>query len=90
MDYGLIAFSSTYAAIYAQKALKPVAPVQVMPVLREISASCGIALRVEPAHWGAARAALAACELAPGEYAFYAVSFSPPALRVRPVGAQEP
>ena len=60
-----------------------------MPVLREISASCGIALRVEPAHWGAARAALAACELAPGEYAFYAVSFSPPALRVRPRAISE-
>ena len=59
--------------------------VQVMPVLREISASCGIALRVDPAHWEAAQAALAACELKPEEYAFYAVTAGSHALQVRPV-----
>lgn len=37
MDYGVITFTSTYGAIYAQKVLRPVADVLTMPVLREIS-----------------------------------------------------
>ena len=45
MDYGVITFTSTYGAIYAQKVLRPVADVLTMPVLREISLGCGIAVR---------------------------------------------
>ena len=41
MDYGVITFTSTYGAIYAQKVLRPVADVLTMPVLREISLGCG-------------------------------------------------
>ena len=33
MDYGVITFTSTYGAIYAQKVLRPVADVLTMPVL---------------------------------------------------------
>ena len=74
MDYGLVTFSSTYAAIYAQKVLRPVVDVLTMPVLREISLGCGIALRFRPGDLDAVRAALAGSDLRAGEYAFYGVT----------------
>lgn len=46
--YYLAVFDSTNAAILAQKLLDDLAPV-MMPTLREISASCGMSLRLEPA-----------------------------------------
>ena len=70
MDYGVITFTSTYGAIYAQKVLRPVADVLTMPVLREISLGCGIAVRFRPEDGAAVRAALAASTLRPDEYAF--------------------
>ena len=85
MDYCTAAFSSTYAAIYAQERLKGVAPVLTMPVLREISLGCGIALRFDPEHLPAVRAALAASDLRPEEYAFYAVTGKGPALKAEPL-----
>ena len=85
MDYGLITFTSTYGAIYAQKLLEPVAPVRVMPVLREISLGCGMALRFPPEDLDGVRQALAGSELKPGEYAFYAITGSGPALRAEPL-----
>ena len=81
MDYALITFASTYGAIRAQEALRPAVKAVTMPVLREISLGCGIALRLAPGDLGLARTALAACGLEPGEYAFYAVTGSGPALR---------
>ena len=81
MDYGLLTFASTYGAIYAQKLLEPVTAVRVMPVLREISLGCGIAVRFKPEELDAVRAALAASTLKPGEYAFYGVTGSGGALR---------
>ena len=74
MDYGVITFTSTYGAIYAQKVLKEVAPVQVMPVLREISLGCGIAVRFRPEDLEGVKSALAASTLKEGEYAFYAIT----------------
>ena len=62
MDYGVITFTSTYGAIYAQKVLRPVADVLTMPVLREISLGCGIAVRFRPEDGAAVRAALAASQ----------------------------
>ena len=85
MDYGVITFTSTYGAIYAQKVLKEVAPVQVMPVLREISLGCGMALRFPPEDLEGVRQALAGSELKPGDYAFYAISGSGSALRAEPL-----
>ncbi len=76
MDYALISFASTYGAIYAQKVLKEVAPVQVMPVLREISLGCGMALRIVPEDLAVVQAALAASSLQHGEYACYAITGS--------------
>ena len=85
MDYGVITFTSTYGAIYAQKVLRPVADVLTMPVLREISLGCGMALRFPPGDLEAVRQALAASGLKPGEYAFYAITGSGPALRAEPL-----
>ena len=85
MDYGLITFASTYGAICAQKTLEPVAPVRVMPVLREISLGCGMALRFPPEALEAVRQTLAASQLKPGEYAFYAITGSGPALKAEPL-----
>ena len=67
MDYGVITFTSTYGAIYAQKVLRGVADVLTMPVLREISLGCGIAVRFQPRDLDAVRAALAASGLRPEE-----------------------
>ena len=85
MDYGVITFTSTYGAIYAQKALRPVADVLTMPVLREISLGCGMALRLHPAHLSAARTALAESGLPRETYAFYRVTGSGSALRAEPL-----
>ena len=52
-----------------------------MPVLREISLGCGIAVRFKPEDLDTVRAALAASTLKPGEYAFYGVTGSGGALR---------
>ena len=85
MDYGVITFTSTYGAIYAQKVLRPVADVLTMPVLREISLGCGMALRLHPAHLSAARTALAESGLPRETYAFYRVTGSGSALRAEPL-----
>jgi len=47
MQYYLFVFDSTHCAIAAQKLLAGL-DVVVMPTLREISASCGMALRLPP------------------------------------------
>lgn len=46
MDYYLLTFSSTHAAMAAQKYLDGKLSFIVCPTLREISASCGISLRI--------------------------------------------
>ena len=81
MDYALVTFASTYGAIRAQEALRPAVKAVTMPVLREISLGCGIAVRFQPEDLDAVRAALAASTLKPGEYAFYGVTGSGSALR---------
>lgn len=85
MDYGVITFASTYGAIYAQKVLKEVAPVQVMPVLREISLGCGIAVRFRPEDLEGVKSTLAASDLKEGEYAFYAITGSGKNLKAEPL-----
>lgn len=78
----MLTFSSTHAAISTQALLDRVCLVQTMPVLRQVSSGCGIALRFSPAALEAVRAALAASPLAPSEYAFYAVTGSGSSLKV--------
>lgn len=45
--YQLLAFDSTHAAMAAERSLKTRLPVTVMPTLRQITAACGISLRIE-------------------------------------------
>lgn len=85
MDYCMLAFSSTHAAISAQKHLAGLCPVQTMPVLREVSAGCGIALRFPPEHLPAVRSAVGSSPLLPDEYRFYAVSGSGRTLSARSI-----
>lgn len=85
MDYCVITFASAHGAIQAQRLLEGICPIQVMPVLREISKGCGISVRFAPEHLNAARAALSASPLPPGEYAFYAVTGSGKSLTTRPL-----
>lgn len=85
MDYCVITFASTHGAIRAQTALEGELPVQTMPVLRQISLGCGIALRLPPGQADRARKLLAAAGLRPGEYAFYAVSGAGRTLKARPL-----
>jgi len=47
MDWCHVTFDSASGAMAAQRALRGVCPAVVMPVLRQVSAGCGIALRVE-------------------------------------------
>ena len=44
--YYLYTFESTHGAIAAQKLLKDRMQATIMPVLREINASCGISVRI--------------------------------------------
>ena len=85
MDYCVITFASSHGAIQAQKLLEGVCPIQVMPVLREISKGCGISVRFAPEHLESVRAALAASPLPPGEYAFYGVTGAGKTLSAQPI-----
>lgn len=73
MDYGMIGFINTHAAICAQKLLTPHVPIQTMPVLREVSTGCGIAVRFAPQYRRDIQAILAASPLQPEEYTLYLV-----------------
>jgi len=44
-EFYIIAFSSTHAAIKAEKKLKDKFKVDIIPTPREISASCGISIK---------------------------------------------
>ena len=85
MDYCLITFSSSSGAIQAQRVLKGQVSFQTMPVLREISASCGIALRLPPEGAETARTLLSTSELRREEYTFYAVTGQGPSLAAVPL-----
>lgn len=47
-EYYLYTFESTHGAIASHKMLKAEMDAVMMPVLREISASCGMAVRIAP------------------------------------------
>ncbi|NCB62582.1 MAG: DUF3343 domain-containing protein [Clostridia bacterium] len=57
-DYYFLAFDSTHAALSAERALEKRVSVRVMPTLRQVSAGCGISLRVETADYPALKRAL--------------------------------
>lgn len=89
MDYCVVTFASSGGAIAAQKALDGQVPSLIMPVLREISAGCGIALRLAPEVLSRAAEVLEGSSLRREEYAFYAVTGSGASLQVRPLEEEE-
>ena len=89
MDYCVVTFASSGGAIAAQKVLDGQVPSLIMPVLREISAGCGIALRFAPEMLSRAAEVLEGSSLRREEYAFYAVNGSGPSLQVRPLREEE-
>ena len=70
--YCLIVFDSTHAAIAAERLLKALNPA-VMPMLRAITASCGMSLRLKPEQTEEAQALLAKSTLDPVLYRFYRI-----------------
>lgn len=78
MDWCHVTFSSTSGAIAAQRALEGVCSAVVMPVLRQVSAGCGIALRLASHDVGRAKRALEEKGL---EAQFYGVFGTGEALR---------
>lgn len=86
MDYCVVAFQSSQGAICAQETLKKAGlPFLVIPVLREISLGCGIALRCPPEAAEPVRACLRSSQLREGEYAFFAVSGRGSSLAAAPL-----
>ena len=71
--YQLLAFDSTHAAMAAERALKTRLPVTVMPTLRQITAACGISLRIEDRDGPALDKALQDGLVPPGAYRRYRV-----------------
>lgn len=71
--YQLLAFDSTHAAMAAEQALKTRLPVTVMPTLRQITAACGISLRIEDRDGPALDKALQDGLVSPGTYRRYRV-----------------
>ena len=78
MKWCHVTFASASGAIAAQAALEGVCPVVVMPVLRQVSAGCGIALRLAPEDAERARRVLEEKRL---DAAFYGVTGTGEALR---------
>lgn len=71
--YQLLAFDSTHAAMAAERSLKTRLPVTVMPTLRQITAACGISLRIEDRDGPALDEALQDGLVPPGVYRRYQV-----------------
>lgn len=46
----MLSFESTHAAMAWERAMEGLVPLRTMPTLRQVSASCGISLRVEGAN----------------------------------------
>lgn len=73
MEYALLAFVSTHAAMAAQRQLRERIAFTVMPTLRAITHSCGISLRLAPADVPAARGLLQAAGLGEAQVRYFAV-----------------
>lgn len=76
MKYYLITFSSTHAAMAAQKFLKGKIPFYVMPTLREISNSCGISLKINGSAYEEIMEAMRDIPINDGMYKIYLITSS--------------
>ena len=71
--YQVLAYESTHAAMAAERALKTRMAVTVMPTLRQITAACGISLRIEDGDGPVLDGALKDGLVPPGAYRRYQV-----------------
>ena len=71
--YYLLVFDSTHAALTAERGLASHIPVRVMPTLRQISASCGISLRIGAEDGPTLEQLLREGAVPPGEYRLFLV-----------------
>ncbi len=71
--YYLLVFSNAHAALSAERSLMSRLPVRVVPTLRQISASCGISLRVEEGDYSELALALGQGAVEAGAYRLYRV-----------------
>lgn len=71
--YWLLTFENTHTAIETRKNLSSRFPVRTIPTLREISASCGISLRIAPEYQDPLNAFLDENTLNPKMYALYRI-----------------
>ena len=78
--YQLLAFDGTHAAMAAERSLKTRLPVTVMPTLRQITAACGISLRIGDGDGPALDGALKDGLVPPGAYRRYRVEDGVPVL----------
>lgn len=82
-EYIVITFESTHQAIKAEAALSDIKPV-LMPTLRQISASCGMSLKIESGDFDKAVELLIVGRVE--KYKFYKVSEKGPKdLEVSPI-----
>jgi hypothetical protein len=73
MDFGVITFTSTHAAIRTQKHLERHMKVTMMPTLREISQGCGISLRFALTELKNVQRRMADFDLDPKMFAIYRI-----------------
>lgn len=74
MEYYLITFSNTHSAIAAQSFLKDKLPFIVMPILREMSSSCGISIKIESTAYSAIKSFLELCFPNSSMYKIYQIT----------------
>ncbi len=74
MDYCVISFTSTHAAISVHKHLAERFAVELMPTLREISMGCGISVRFAPELLSAVRAEIEVFGPEKDAYAIYGIT----------------
>ena len=78
----LITFENTHTAIQTKKLLTGRMPIRTIPTLREISASCGISIRVEDGYLDALQNFLKTSDLNPKMYELYRIQTDPISDRV--------
>lgn len=84
-DFYVISFENTHSAMQAQKILKPLYAITVIPTLREISQSCGISVMLPEVEQAQAVAAAQSLGLEPGLYQLYHVCGEKGDRRITPI-----
>lgn len=90
MDFGVITFVSTHAAIRTQNYLERHLRVSMMPTLREISQGCGISLRFALDMVETVQQRMAKFDLDPQLYSIYRIHVEKGKYITERLGPMEP